>query len=71
MKTTLLQRKVIERAKGLLMDMLHISEQEAFRRLQQQSQRDNRPMVDIAQAVITMHTLQQEEAATDAPREGA
>ncbi|HEX2949377.1 MAG TPA: response regulator [Armatimonadota bacterium] len=57
LKNALSQRKIVERAKGIMMDSLHLSEGEAFRRLQQLSQRENRPMIDIAQAVITANTL--------------
>lgn len=46
-------RKVIERAKGILMDRLRVSEAEAFRRMQVQSQRENKRLVEIARAVIT------------------
>ncbi len=45
-------RKVIERAKGLLMEMENISEKEAFARLRQKSMDTQRPMAEIARAVI-------------------
>jgi AmiR/NasT family two-component response regulator len=45
-------RKVIERAKGLLMEMEQIPEQEAFARLRQKSMDTQRPMAEIARAVI-------------------
>ena len=48
-------RKLIERAKGILMKRLGISEQEAFRRMQVQSQKENRKLVEIARAIITAH----------------
>ena len=57
LKKALAQRKIIERAKGILMDRGHLLEGEAFRRLQQMSQQENRPIVDIAQAVITASAL--------------
>jgi response regulator NasT len=60
LKQTLVQRKLIERAKGILMDRGAMQEGEAFRRLQQTSQRENRPMVEIAQAIITAHNLWKE-----------
>ncbi len=50
-------RKVIERAKGLLMDRLKISEAEAFRRMQIQSQRENRRLVEVARAIITTYPM--------------
>ncbi len=45
-------RKVIERAKGILMRRLGLSEDEAFRRLQRQSQDTNRKLADVAQAIV-------------------
>jgi response regulator NasT len=45
-------RKTIERAKGLLMAMEGIAEQEAFARLRQKSMDTQRPMAEIARAVI-------------------
>jgi len=50
-------RKLIERAKGILMDRLRISEAEAFRRMQVQSQRENKRLVEIARAIITAHPM--------------
>jgi two-component system, response regulator PdtaR len=45
-------RKVIERAKGLLMDKESLSEQEAFARLRKASQVSGRPLKVIAEAVV-------------------
>jgi two-component system, response regulator PdtaR len=45
-------RKVVERAKGLLMEREGLSEQDAFSRLRRASQSSNRPMKVVAQAVI-------------------
>ncbi|HSB73407.1 MAG TPA: ANTAR domain-containing protein [Candidatus Methylomirabilis sp.] len=45
-------RKVIERAKGLLMETDGISEQEAFSRLRRTSMDTQRSMVEIARAII-------------------
>lgn len=50
-------RKLVEQAKGILMDRLHLSEAEAFRRMQVQSQRENKKMADIARAIITAAKL--------------
>jgi AmiR/NasT family two-component response regulator len=46
-------RKIIERAKGILMRRLDLTEEEAFRRLQKQSQDTNRRLADVAQAIVT------------------
>src|SRR3954462_10822333 len=45
-------RKVIERAKGLLMEKEQLSEQEAFARLRKASQVSGRPLKVIAEAVV-------------------
>src|SRR3989338_465310 len=46
-------RKLVERAKGILMKRLSIPEDEAFKILQTQSQKENRKLRDIAETVIT------------------
>jgi two-component system, response regulator PdtaR len=45
-------RKVVERAKGLLMEREGLSEEEAFARLRRASQSANRPMRIVAEAVV-------------------
>jgi two-component system, response regulator PdtaR len=45
-------RKVIERAKGLLMEKEGLSEQEAFARLRKASQSSSRPLRTIADAIV-------------------
>ncbi|MFY9586548.1 MAG: ANTAR domain-containing protein, partial [Actinomycetota bacterium] len=52
LKDQLETRKLVERAKGVLMDRLGLSEQEAFRKLQKASQDENRKMREIADSVI-------------------
>lgn len=52
LRRALEERKVIERAKGLLMEKDRVSEQEAFARLRRKSMDTQRPMIEIAQAVI-------------------
>jgi two-component system, response regulator PdtaR len=51
-KEQLETRKLVERAKGILMRRLGISEPDAFRRLQKASQDENKRMGDIAQAIV-------------------
>ncbi|HEX9116473.1 MAG TPA: response regulator [Anaerolineae bacterium] len=46
-------RKLVERAKGILMRRLGLNEDEAFRRLQKQSQDTNRRLAEVAQAIVT------------------
>ena len=48
----LASRKVIERAKGLLMEKEQLNEQEAFARLRKASQASGRPLKVIAEAVV-------------------
>jgi response regulator NasT len=45
-------RKLVERAKGLLMEQEGLSEQDAFTRLQRVSQTSGRPMKVVAEALI-------------------
>jgi AmiR/NasT family two-component response regulator len=45
-------RKVIERAKGLLMDVGRMSEGEAYARIRRKSMDTRRPMADIARAIL-------------------
>ena len=46
-------RKLVERAKGILMRRLNLTEEEAFRRMQRRSQNENKRLGEIAQAIIT------------------
>jgi len=52
MQEALEVRKIVERAKGLLMQTKHISEDEAFRVMQRQSMDTRRSMRDIAEAIL-------------------
>jgi ANTAR domain-containing protein len=62
LKKTLEARKMIERAKGLLMKNRSLSEAEAFSLLQKKSMDLRRPMVDIAEAVILSEEIAKEKA---------
>ena len=46
------ERKLIERAKGILMDSFDLSEADAMAFLQKKSRKTNRKLVDIAQSII-------------------
>ena len=48
----LAERKIIERAKGRLMDALHLSEKEAHYRMQKKSMDTGRRIVDVAQEIL-------------------
>ena len=52
-RQALIDRKLIERAKGILMKRAALPEPDAFRRLQKLSSDKNRKMVEIAQMIIT------------------
>ena len=51
-RTALEHRKLIERAKGILMRRMGVTEQEAYRILQRSSQDKAKPMWEIAKSVI-------------------
>ena len=54
-------RKLVDRAKGILMDTQSLTEHEAFRRIQKMSMNTRRPMKEIAQAIILAHDVEGEE----------
>lgn len=45
-------RKVLDKAKGVLMESLGVSEAEAYRRIQQQSMNNRKSMKEVAEAII-------------------
>lgn len=57
LKETLESRKVVERAKGILMETLGLPEKEAFKRIQKQSMNKRTSMKAIADAIIVAHEL--------------
>lgn len=60
LKKTLAARKVIERAKGILMKSQGLLEAEAFSLIQKKSMDSRKPMDEIAQAVILSEELSRE-----------
>ena len=56
-KTSLVERKLIERAKGILMRARGISEDEAYALLRRKAMRDQKKVVEIGQSVITAAEL--------------
>jgi response regulator NasT len=50
-------RKLVERAKGLLMSALHLSEQDAFRRLQLTARERNLRLVEVAARIVEQQSL--------------
>lgn len=57
LKTALEERKIIERAKGLLMDKLGLLESEAMRRLHKQARDSRRRLADMARALLESEEL--------------
>lgn len=57
LKNKLEHRKIIEKAKGLLMKHMGIGEEEAMRTMQKQARDSRRPMVDLARSVIEAQSL--------------
>lgn len=53
-RRTLHERKVIERAKGVLMSRLGMTEEAAFRALQKTSMDQNRRLLDVAEATLSL-----------------
>lgn len=52
LKESIEARKVIEKAKGLLMERDGLSESDAFRRIQKTSMSQRRPMKDVAEVIV-------------------
>ncbi|MCI0546035.1 MAG: ANTAR domain-containing protein [Candidatus Rokubacteria bacterium] len=59
LKRTLETRKLVERAKGILMTRLGLSEPEAFRRIQKTAMDTRKPMAEVAQALLLTEELGQ------------
>jgi response regulator NasT len=59
LKEALETRKVVERAKGFLMEKQGLNETEAFRRIQQLSMNTRKPMKEIAQSILLAAQLEQ------------
>jgi hypothetical protein len=56
-RATLNERKVIERAKGLLMAHRQLGEDQAHKAMRQMAMNQNRRLIDVAEAVLTMADL--------------
>jgi two-component system, response regulator PdtaR len=60
MKEALEARKVIDRAKGMLMDRFGLSEADAFRRIQKRSMDTRKSMREVADAILLASELEHE-----------
>ncbi len=56
LKTSLEARKLLDRAKGVLMDAHGLTESEAYRRIQQYSMAKRKSIKEVAQAIVTAAT---------------
>jgi response regulator NasT len=57
LKQRLADRKVIERAKGALMNLYALSENDAFHRLRRAAMDSRRPMVEVARAMLRSESV--------------
>jgi len=57
LRETLETRKIVERAKGILMDSQSLNEAEAFRRIQKMSMNNRKSMRTVAEAIILAHQV--------------
>jgi two-component system, response regulator PdtaR len=60
MKEALEARKVIDRAKGMLMDRFGLSEGDAFRRIQKRSMDTRKSMREVAEAILLASEMEKE-----------
>ncbi|MEX1154173.1 ANTAR domain-containing response regulator [Parvibaculum sp.] len=56
-KSDLAGRKIIERAKGILMDQRKLSEQEAYKLLRDSAMQEGKPILEIADSLISVSRL--------------
>jgi two-component system, response regulator PdtaR len=61
-------RKLVERAKGLLMSALELSEQDAFRRLQATARERNLRLAEVAARIVEQQSLLEPKKKQTAPR---
>lgn len=59
-RATLNERKLVERAKGLLMAHRRLSEADAYKMLRQTAMNQNRRLVDVAESLLSMADYLQE-----------
>lgn len=58
-KEALNTRKIVERAKGVLMDTAGLKEAEAFHRIQRLSMNSRKSMREVAEAILLTHGIEQ------------
>ena len=57
LEATMEERKVIEKAKGILMEREHLTEREAFRFIQKHSMDNGSKMLDVAGSIIVQYSI--------------
>ncbi|HLH71675.1 MAG TPA: response regulator [Chloroflexota bacterium] len=62
LRDTLETRKLVERAKGVLMDTQNLKEAEAFRKIQKLSMNTRKSMREVAEAILLAHEVEKEKA---------
>jgi response regulator NasT len=65
LKEALESRKVVERAKGVLMDSHGMSEAEAFRRIRKTSMDARKSMREVAEAILLTHEMDRSGSSQD------
>jgi len=60
LRETLETRKLVERAKGVLMDTQGLKEADAFRKIQKLSMNTRKSMKEIAEAILLAHEVEKE-----------
>lgn len=60
MEDALETRKLVDRAKGILMDTQGLSENDAFRRIQKMSMNNRKSMRSVAEAIILAHQVSEQ-----------
>lgn len=64
-------RKIVERAKGILMRQTGLGEETAYLKLQKTARNENRKLAEVARAIVTAEQLQREGREMPAPRRHA
>ena len=60
LKQALETRKLVDRAKGILIDTQGLTEAEAFRKIQKMSMNRRKPMKEVAEAIILAHQTREQ-----------
>ena len=61
LRENLESRKIIERAKGLLMEQRRLSEEQAYSLIKKTSMNMRKPMADVAQAILLAAEINQQD----------